>query len=189
MKVSSHFQSRDLWHHGSGKFHLLISQSATITAHRSLIWPSASAAHCKADKDTCYLGCNVGSSSARHKSPQVSPLMSLIITSSTRPLIASFAQPFFPSLRPFMYIKHIVTLDRATFMYTTGRPRNVHFLAARGSFSSGKPFVRESFPTQKIGASAPRTFLRVPMPTKQFINIRVFLSMHTWRRRIDHMPI
>ena len=79
--------------------------------------------------------------------------MSFIVNLS-RPLIASSAQPFFPSLRPFMYNKQIFTLDRATLIYATGRPSNVHFLAARGSLSSGKPFVGKAFPTKKIGASA-----------------------------------
>ena len=116
-----------------------------------------------ADKETCsfgvpmrlrvLLGCNVAFS-ARHKNLEISPLMSLIITSSAHPLIALFAQPFFPSLRPFMYNKHIFTLDRATLMYATGPPSNVHFLAARGSLSSGKPFVGKVFLTQKTGASA-----------------------------------
>ncbi len=40
-------------------------------------------------------------------------------------------------------------------MYATGPPSNVHFLAARGSLFSGKPFVGKAFPSQKIGASAP----------------------------------
>ncbi len=116
-----------------------------------------------ADKETCSFGvpmrlrvlsgCNVASS-ARHKNPQISSLIFLIMTSSGRPLIASFEQPFFPSLRSFMYNKHISTLDRATLMYATGRPSNVHFLAARGSLSSVKPFVGKAFLTQKTGASA-----------------------------------
>ncbi len=39
-------------------------------------------------------------------------------------------------------------------MCLTGRPSKVHFLAARGSLSSGKPFVGKAFPTKKIGAFA-----------------------------------
>lgn len=57
--------------------------------------------------------------------------------SSTRSLIASFAQPFFPSLRPFIYNKLIFKLDTPTLMYATGRflqrslPSEGHFPSRR----------------------------------------------------------
>ena len=75
----------------------------------------------------------------------------LLVHSSTHRIIRTTV---FPSLHPFMYNKHISTLDRATLMYATGRPSNVHFLAPRGSLSSGKLFVEKAFLTQKQGASA-----------------------------------
>lgn len=87
--------------------------------------------------------------------------------------------PFFPSLALFMYNKHIFTLDRATLLYVTGRPSNVHFLAARGSLSSGKPFVGKAFPTKKIGAFAASNVAQgscAHQTTKLLLN---FPSMHT----------
>lgn len=90
-----------------------------------------------------------------------------------RPLIALFAQPFFPSLRPFTYNKHISTTDRATLVCATGHPSKVHFQAVRGSPASGKPFS----PRRK-GHPRPRTLLRVPVPTILFITLK--LSLHAY---------
>ena len=71
-RFHSHFQiSQSVTVTGSGKFHLT---SNLVNLRQSwltevLIWPSASAAHCKANKDTCHLECNVASS-ARHMNPR-----------------------------------------------------------------------------------------------------------------------
>ena len=118
--------------HGVGKSYLTSNLAIWVTADGNSTWPPSSAAH------TCPWGCNIAFS-ARHKNPQVSSLMSLIITSFTRQLtrrlVHRLHNRFFPSLHPFMYNKHIFTLDSATSMYAIGRPSNVYFLTARGSFA------------------------------------------------------
>ena len=73
------------------------------------------------------------------------PLMSVIVNSSRGPIVSFTHRTicttiFFPPSVPLMYNKQTFTLDRATLMYATGRPSNVHFLAAQGSL-----FCREAF--------------------------------------------
>ena len=87
-------------------------------------------------------------SHAAHIYPLITSRLTLLIA-----LIASTALFFPPSHRPFMYTKHSdLTLDRATLMYATGRPSDVHFLR------TGKPFF-----TKKRGAFAASNFAQVSL--------------------------
>ncbi len=70
-------------------------------------------------------------------------------------------------------------------MYATGRSSNVHFLAARGSLSSGKPFVGKAFPTKKIGASAASNVAQGSCAHQTTKLLLTFPSMHTWWLRIE----
>ena len=79
-----------------------------------------------------------GASSRDHKDPHVPLPVSRhqLVHSSLRSLYRSHNR-FFP-LYPFLYVyrQPHFTFDRATLMYATGRPSNVHFLSAKGSLSS-----------------------------------------------------
>ena len=79
-----------------------------------------------------------GASSRDHKNPHVPlnvsrhQLVHSLLRSSYRSHNRFFPLP--PSL--YVYRQPYFTLDRATLMYATGRPSNVHFLSARGSLFS-----------------------------------------------------
>ena len=70
-------------------------------------------------------------------------------------------------------------------MNATGRPSNVHFLAARGSLSLGKAFIGKTFPTKKIGASAASDLARAHQTI-----ITLELSLHAYVMTVhrSHTP-
>lgn len=86
----------------------LISHSMTITACGGFILPSSSAAHYTIDEATELL----------QRGMKIHRLPLPHLSSSTHPPPRS-SQPFFPSIRPFMYINIQSTLDRATLMNVT----------------------------------------------------------------------
>ena len=89
----------------------------------------------------CSLRCNMASScrqrgllrevSRTHLFPSLSLVVSAFTHHSVHRIVC--ATDSFPSLHHSMYI-----IDRATLMYATGRPRNVHFLSAWGNLSSSE---------------------------------------------------